>query len=118
MRKGFCITCLIVILGSVVYAQDEHGVKQQASPHAVALMLVLEEKNDEIAKLDDAKLGKEDNMLDVKERSWTVIRPLAPGFIDSTHLFTVNYRIDNQVIKSWNVDTGNRTVRESPEVLK
>lgn len=109
------LSTAIIILFTLIGVQVAHGQaqkesKQQLSPHSVALMLVLEQKKDEIAKLDNEKLGNEDNMLDIKERSWIVIRPFSPGIVDSTHMFIVTYRIDNHVIKSWNVDIRDRTV--------
>jgi hypothetical protein len=56
---------------------------------------------------------------DVKERAWQVQRPYYPGVIDSTHLFTVSYRIAGKQVAAWDVDTGRGTVEEiKPEPSK
>jgi hypothetical protein len=57
-------------------------------------------------------VDSEDWWHDVEERTWFVQRPFSPGWIDSTHLFTVNYRIGGKQVAAWHVDTRGGTVTE------
>ena len=93
----FCLWCF-----AKPEAEDK---KQEISPHAEAIHLVASTQQDEIKKID-----KGDWWHDVKTREWKVKRPFHPGTIDSTHMFTVTYRIDGQLAQSWIVDTRNKTV--------
>ena len=95
---------LIACVASAVVGEEKEE-KVELSPHASALMLVFESQRDEIRKVDREKWWH-----DVKEREWVVKRPFYPGVIDSTHTFTVTYRIDGKVAQSWMVDTRKKTV--------
>ena len=81
--------------------------KPERSPHAEALELVFQKAADRIRAVDP-----ENWWHDVKERTWSVQRPFHLGTIDSTHLFTVRYRIDGKAVAAWNVDTRRGTVEE------
>jgi hypothetical protein len=81
--------------------------KPERSPHGEALDLLFQKAADRIRAVD-----QENWWHDVKERAWVVQRPFAPGTIDSTHLFTVNYRIGGTQVAAWQVDTRGGTVTE------
>jgi hypothetical protein len=81
--------------------------KPERSPHVEALELVFQKAADRIRAVD-----RENWWHDVKERTWAVQRPFAPGSIDSTHLFDVNYRIGGKQVAAWQVDTRAGTVTE------
>jgi RNA polymerase sigma factor (sigma-70 family) len=87
-------------------AAEREGRPEQ-SPHAAALELVFRKAADRIRKVDRANWWH-----DTEERAWLVQRPFAPGTIDSTHLFTVNYRIGGKHVAAWQVDTRKGTVEE------
>ena len=80
------------------------------SPHAIALKLVVESQSDQLRLLDPAHSD-----LDTLARDWSVVRPIAPGVVDSTHWFTVTYSIDGKVKASWNVNT--RTGEIGPQAF-
>lgn len=88
--------------------------KPDKSPHAEALELILRTQADEIRKIEAPGridgTGDELWWHDVKERTWVVKRPFGPGFIDSTHMFDVTYRIDGKDSGFWGVDTRKGTV--------
>ena len=84
--------------------------KAEKSPHAEAIDLVLRTQADVIRTVEDPKpIGPADKDLswwhDTDERTWVVRRPFGPGFIDSTHLFTVTYRVAGKDAAVWYVDT-------------
>jgi len=83
--------------------------KQDRSPHADALDLILRTQADEIRKAEApfrlGETGDEIWWFDTKERTWVVKRPVAPGVLDSTHLFDVRYQIDGKDVANWLVDT-------------
>jgi RNA polymerase sigma factor (sigma-70 family) len=81
--------------------------RPEQSPHAAALELVFQKAADRIRNVDRANWWH-----DTEERAWLVQRPFAPGTIDSTHLFTVSYRIGGKQVAAWQVDTRKRTVEE------
>jgi RNA polymerase sigma factor (sigma-70 family) len=85
------------------------GRRPEQSPHATALELVFRKAADRIRAVD-----RENWWHDVEERTWVVQRPFAPGTIDSTHLFTVTYRISGKEVGAWQVDTRLGTVQEIP----
>jgi hypothetical protein len=88
-------------------AADAPARKPERSPHVEALELVFQKAADRIRAVD-----RENWWHDVKERAWAVQRPFAPGTIDSTHLFTVTYRIGGKQVAAWQVDTRAATVTE------
>jgi hypothetical protein len=98
----FCITQLV----------GEEAPTVEKSPHSEALQLVFTKEKEKIRELD-----QELWWIDDKERSWSVKRPFASGFIDSTHWFVVRYSVDGKVVASWSVDTETRDVvlSKSPE---
>jgi hypothetical protein len=81
--------------------------RPERSPHVEALELVFQKAPDRIRAVDE-----ENWWHDVQERAWLVQRPFAPGVIDSTHLFTVTYRIAGKQVAAWQVDTRRGTVEE------
>jgi hypothetical protein len=83
--------------------------KPEQSPHVEALALVFRKAAARIQAMD-----KENWWFDVKERAWDVQRPFSPGYIDSTHLFTVSYQIGNKPVAAWQVDTRSGKVKEIP----
>jgi hypothetical protein len=83
--------------------------KPEQSPHAEALALVFRKAAGRIRAVD-----KEDWLMDTKERTWSVQRPFGPGTIDSTHLFTVTYKVAGKPVAAWWVDSRERTVTEVP----
>ena len=74
------------------------------SPHGAAIRLVLDET-------DLKKIDTQDWWHDTQTREWKVKRPFAPGIIDSTHMFNVDYLIDGKTVGSWAVDTRHMTVK-------
>jgi hypothetical protein len=88
-------------------------------PHATALQMVLDRCGEEIDAIEMAGAPPMANgdipwWFDVKPREWSVQRPIRPGFVDSTHWFDVEYRIDGKVVAKWNVDTRAGTVHRTP----
>jgi len=75
-----------------------------------AIQLVLETQQDKIQSVDNPA----DSSHDTKERSWSVKRPVEPGVLDTTHTFTVTYRIDGVSVASWQVDTKAGTAVRQP----
>lgn len=100
----------------------------EMSPHAEALQLVFTKGAKRIREVELAfakatkavepkfKIGDEEFWWhDVAKREWTADRPFYPGYIDSTHMFFVAYRIDGKVVASWSVDTRLGTVSSDDE---
>jgi hypothetical protein len=96
----------------------------EMSPHAEALQLVFAKEGKRIrdVELDFAKaaeptreVGKDHWWHDVRVREWSADRPFYPGYIDSTHFFSVTYKIDGKVVASWDVDTRAGTVKSDAE---
>ena len=98
---GGCLMVGAFTLG----AQPQEGDKIETSPHAAALELVFKTQAARIRAVDT-----ENWWHDVKERTWSVRRPFSPGYIDSTYMFEVSYRIDGNVAAAWLVDTRKKTV--------
>jgi hypothetical protein len=96
-----------VVLVMQAGGNDDKPVER--SPHAAALELVYEKVPERIRAVD-----RENWWHDTEERGWMVRRPFAPGFIDSTQLFIVTYRIGDKQAASWLVDTRGRTVQDFP----
>lgn len=74
------------------------------SPHQQALTLVLNTQKSIIEKVEmenEIGLGW---WFDTKDRSWSVRRLFAPGYIDSTHMLSVEYSIDHKLVARWAVD--------------
>lgn len=90
--------------------------EETASPQADAIALVIEKQQKEIAQIELAYF-KENGVdwwrgeieqyrwHDTITRSWSAVRPVAPGIIDSTHSFVVAYSINDKAVASWSVDT-------------
>jgi hypothetical protein len=111
MRKLWLLVAAVVATGAVaVMAQPRAERKAEPSPHAAALELVFAKAPERIRAVD-----RENWWHDTEERQWLVKRPFAPGTIDSTHLFTVSYRISGKQVAAWQVDTRKGTVEEVPE---
>ena len=107
--------CLLILLfGLPVLLAAAEPAKSTASPHSEALRLVFDTQAQVIADLDSP--DRESWWFDTKVREWTVQRPFSPGYIDSTHMFIVAYKIDGRVIAEWMVDTTAKTAKkqESP----
>jgi len=90
------LACLLILVGSPVLGADS----PDTSP-ATAVRIVLDTQTDKIRSADSPK----DWWHDTKERSWSAKRPVEPGILDTTHTFTVTYRIDGVAVAAWRVDT-------------
>ena len=115
MRWLVFLLCGAVLAGAA-FAAGRRGlppgvifqkVEIETSPHAEALKLVFEKCAGRIRELD-----RENWWHDTRVRKWNVARPFSPGFINSTHLFVVEYRIDDELAASWWVDTTKETADE------
>jgi len=106
MTKLVCASGLLVV-GIVGLAPLPGERQAEKSPHAAALELVFEKAAARIRAID-----KENWWHDLEERAWSARRPFSPGFIDSTHMFTVTYRVAGKQAASWQVDTRRQTVEE------
>ena len=86
------------------------------SPHGQAIALVLATQQKAIRDIEKQAgtlrmMGSDESWwFDTARRSWSVVRPFAPGYIDSTHMFTVRYAIDGNEVAAWDVDTVGRKV--------
>ena len=67
----------------------------------MAIQIVLATQSNRIRSVDSPK----DWWGDTKERTWSVKRPVEPGVLDTTHTFTVTYKIDGVLVATWWVDT-------------
>jgi hypothetical protein len=85
---------------------SEATTTHDRSPHAKALALVMRTQADVIKAVDT-----ENWWHDTKTREWTAQRPFAPGTLDSSHMFQVEYKIDGLVVARWLVDTERRSVQ-------
>ncbi len=111
--RGICLLATAAVVGVVGWAvfadEPKPQVKVDGSPHADAIALVLRTQADVIRKVEAPGridgTGDELWWHDTVERTWSVKRPFAPGFFDSTHWFIVTYRIDGKIAASWMVDT-------------
>ena len=74
-------------------------------PQVDAINLVVRTQYGEIRNMD-----KGDWWHDTKLREWSVRRPFGPGYVDSTHIFIVTYKIDGKSVMTWSVDTQKNTV--------
>ena len=101
---------LILLFGLPVLLAAAEPAKSTASPHAEALWLVFDTQVQVIADLDSP--DRESWWFDTKVREWTVQRPFSPGYIDSTHMFIVAYKIDGRVVAEWMVDTTAKTAKK------
>ncbi len=104
------LAMLVVALAAYALGAQGRDEKAEASPHAAALELVFKDQRAKTRQLDTG-----DWRHDTKERSWVVKRPFAPGVIDSTHMFDVQYRIEGKEVALWLVDTRKMTVQIRPE---
>lgn len=94
--KSFLFACLLAAAVTPALAKDSPKV----SPDT-ALRIVLDTQQDKLRVID----SPDSWWHDAKERSWSVERPAEPGVLDTTHTFTVTYRIDGILVASWRVDT-------------
>lgn len=76
-------------------------------PHGEAIMLVL---TTQAAVIANAESEKGLWWHDTKVRGFRVQRPFFPGIIDSTHMFTVIYTVDEKAVLCWSVETRRKTV--------
>ena len=109
MMKEF-IQCMIVIFVGAGCQTLDVTTTHDRSPHAEAISLVMQTQKETIMAVD-----KEQWWFHTKARAWTATRPFAPGILDSTHLFQVEYKIDGIVAAKWLVETERKTVQRSPE---
>lgn len=109
MGKRTFLGVVVGAIASAVLVRRAQAEKKEpeASPHAAALALVFREAAARVREVD-----RVDWWHDTKERTWSVRRPFSPGFIDSTHMFMVVYRIDGRTAAAWHVDTRKGTVAE------
>jgi hypothetical protein len=94
---------------SIVFYSSAFAATFDAFP-GEALQLVLETQQEKIRSVDNPA----DWWHDTRERSWSVKRPVEPGVLDTTHTFTVSYRIDGVTVASWQVDTKAGTAVSQP----
>jgi hypothetical protein len=108
-QSGVMLAASSLVASSPPAANAEEAAtrKPERSPHVEALDLVFQKAAERIRAVDQEKWW-----FDVKERAWVVHRPFYPGHIDSTHLFTVTYRIDGKQVAAWEVDTRGATIKE------
>jgi len=104
----FSCTVLFLFTFRSLHSGESSVYEVQISPHTDALQLVFLALEKKIQHLDPSSKA----WYDTQERQWTVKRPYGPGFIDSTHIFDVHYKIDGKVVLSCFVDTRRRTVEE------
>jgi hypothetical protein len=108
----------------IAQSDDSKERSYNSSPHAQALLLVQSTQSDEIAKAERAYFDRKGTgryhggvesywWFDTIERAWSVQRPFAPGAFDSTHWFTVSYKIKDETVASWSVDTRKKTVTKA-----
>ena len=90
------LACLLILVGLPAFGADS----ADTSP-ATAVRIVLDTQMDKIRSVDNPK----DWWHDTKERSWSAKRPVEPGILDTTHTFTVIYRINEVAVAAWQVDT-------------
>lgn len=107
------VFALLLVHLSGVAAGPEEGKKPEASPHAVAIQLVMTTQQETIREVDQGNWWH-----DVKERAWKAKRPFAPGAFDSTHMFVVSYLIEGKAVCSWFVDTRAKKVQRQEPVEK
>src|SRR5688572_21920317 len=80
---------------------------ESQSPHSEAIALVIKKQQDQIGKAEEAYFKKHGvgwwkgelrqyRWHDTIQRSWSAVRPVAPGVTDSTHLFIITYSINDQ----------------------
>ena len=111
--RGIRLLATAVVVGLVGWlalaADPKPKAKADNSPHADAIALVLRTQAEVIRKVEAPGRidGKGDELWwhDTLERTWVVQRPFGPGFIDSTHLFDVTYKLDGRIVARWSVDT-------------
>jgi hypothetical protein len=106
-------------LQSVAPSTDGNG---SLPPHCEALSLVWKTQQHQIKELELKHAASEQKKrkehigtegrwwFDTDDRHWTVARPFGPGFIDSTHWFTVTYLVGGSEMLSWEVDTHKQKV--------
>lgn len=77
------------------------------SPHAMAIRLVMTQRVHEIAALDDREIQaspERSPWFDTKKRNWVAHRWSSPGTIDTTHMISVEYQIEDVPVATWQVD--------------
>lgn len=97
------IVTLPLLLTASSGASDTNSAPSCAeeSSHAEAIMLVMKTQQDVIREVE-----KECHWwFDTMNREWVVKRPVAPGIMDSTHMFTVAYSIGGNIVALWSVNT-------------
>ena len=99
MRQSInCIAlaCVLTISAHPVSAKDPREIAP-----VTAIQVVLDTQQEKLRAVDSP-----DNWWhDTKERSWSVKRQVQPGVLNTTHIFTVIYKIDGVAAAKWQVDT-------------
>ena len=90
------LSCFLILSASPAVAKDSPEVAP-----TTAVRIVLDTQQDKLRTVD----SPDSWWHDTKERSWSVKRPVEPGILDTTHSFTVTYKIDGIAVASWQVDT-------------
>lgn len=109
-------------------AQAQTGDRQKTttvlSPHAEAISLVQTKQAEEIIQAEREYFTKHEPeryrddidapwWFDTMERTWVVHRPVGPGVFDSTRWFTVSYKIKDEIVAYWSVNTAQKTVQKT-----
>ncbi|RXR01385.1 hypothetical protein [Pseudoxanthomonas composti] len=105
-RPAFLFAALACLLPGAAAAAEATS----ASPHALALQLVLQSQAAQIEAMD-RELPREHDTL---TRAWSVERAIAPGFIDTRGLLQVTYHVDGVALARWQVDLAAARVTEAP----
>jgi hypothetical protein len=127
LRRSFIVLLGLSLpfgLKSQAQTKDSQKTNNVLSPHAEAISLVQTKQPEEIIKAEReyfTKHATEDYQgnidrpwwFDTIERTWVVRRPFGPGIFDSTHWFTVSYKIKDEIVASWSVDTDKNKVEKT-----
>ena len=122
-RRSLISRIGVLALGFVTFRFTDtvSAGEKTASPQSDAIALVIEKQQKEIAQAE-LEYFKENGVdwwrgeieqyrwHDTITRSWSAVRPVAPGVVDSTHWFEVFYSINDKIVSSWTVDTRKKTV--------
>jgi hypothetical protein len=107
-RRIALFMCLALASGDLL------AIGADESPHARAIQLVMQILPDHIRALDPAF----DAWHDTRTRTWSVRRPVAPGFLDTAHVFQVSYAVDGKVVGTWSVNTQTGQVARPGETFR
>ena len=76
-------------------------------PPLEAIQLVVEKDIDTLKKLDGGEWE-----VDLKNREWTVQRTVEPGYLDTTRVLAVIYRVEGKTVACWAVDLEAKVVQK------